>query len=139
MKYIIADDSTIMRRVIHNCLNAISPALRPEIAYEAENGIELLNRLEQLKKENHLNDVVVILDVNMPGMDGIEALKAMRKDNYYASVPVIMCTTESNPSTIVDTLKAGATNYILKPVNPELLETKIKSVRGEKSPASPQP
>jgi two-component system chemotaxis response regulator CheY len=66
-----------------------------------------------------------MLDWNMPVMDGITFLRKVRENPAYKSVKIIMCTSESEKSKVVEALKAGANNYIVKPFKPEALKEKL--------------
>ena len=68
---------------------------------------------------------MILLDWNMPVMDGFTFLKKVRADDAYKQVKVIMCTSESEKSRVVEALKAGANNYIVKPFSPEALKEKL--------------
>ena len=68
---------------------------------------------------------LVILDWNMPVMDGMTFLKKVRSDAQYANVRIVMCTSESEKRRVVEAVKEGATNYIVKPFSPEILKEKL--------------
>jgi two-component system chemotaxis response regulator CheY len=68
---------------------------------------------------------LVLLDWNMPIMDGITFLKKARADATYKDVKIIMCTSESEKTRVMEALKAGANNYIVKPFTPEGLKEKL--------------
>jgi two-component system chemotaxis response regulator CheY len=68
---------------------------------------------------------IVLLDWNMPVMDGITFLKTVRADEAYKDVKVVMCTSESEKSRVVEALKSGANNYIIKPFTPDALKEKL--------------
>ena len=89
---------------------------------------EALNYLRGLKPF----DVVLLLsDINMPGMNGLEVLKEIRADSRYGKVPVMMVTTESERANIVKAVQAGADNYLAKPFASEDLVTRILQTLGE--------
>jgi two-component system chemotaxis response regulator CheY len=58
-------------------------------------------------------------------MNGIDCLKAIRSDDTYKGVKIFMCTSESEKSTVMEALKAGANNYIVKPFTPDVLKEKL--------------
>jgi two-component system chemotaxis response regulator CheY len=68
---------------------------------------------------------VILLDWNMPVMDGFTLLQNVRANGTYAGVKIFMCTSESEKSKVVEALKAGANNYIVKPFTPEGLKEKL--------------
>lgn len=116
MKILLVDDSNTMRRIQKTQLNKIGI----ENIIEAENGEQALGAL----KENMPIDCV-LLDWNMPVMDGLSCLKAIRADDAFKDVKVIMCTSESEKAKVLETIKAGANDYIVKPFTPEALVKKL--------------
>lgn len=123
MKILIVDDSPIMRNVVKNTLAALG---YPEDDWkEANDG-------ESAWSAIHL-DVpdVVLLDWNMPGLDGYELLKRLRADARFRKLPVIMTTSESNKTHLVAAVKAGVTDYLIKPIRQELLGEKLEAVRNK--------
>ncbi len=116
------DDSTTIRRIV----GRVAATLGMEMD-EAANGIEALAVLEKKGSEIAL----VVLDVNMPEMDGAETLAAMKKDPRFQSIPVMMLTTESERSRILDFIHAGAANYLVKPFTPDDLSAKIAACLGD--------
>ena len=81
--------------------------------------------LEKLKSEN-FNYSFVMLDMNMPEMSGIEVLTAVRAEGQ--KIPVIMCTSVADKEVVMQCIKAGANNYVVKPFKPEELQKKIQSI-----------
>jgi len=93
---------------------------------EASNGLEGLD----VVAKNHQDIALIILDVNMPEMDGFEFLERIKANPEYQSIPVMMLTTESERGKIIQAIKAGAVNYICKPFKPEDLTVKITESLG---------
>jgi two-component system chemotaxis response regulator CheY len=116
MRILLVDDSSTMRRIQKNQFIGLGI---PDVI-EAENGEDAWNRL----LENMPIDLI-LLDWNMPVMDGYTFLKKVRAVDAYKTVKIIMCTSESEKSRVVDALKAGANNYIVKPFSPESLKEKL--------------
>ncbi len=116
MKILIVDDSATMRRIIKTQLEGmgIDPIL------ESSNGEEAMGTLQ-----GNMPVDIIILDWNMPVMDGITFLKKVRADGIYKNVKIIMCTSESEKTRVVEALKEGANNYIVKPFTPESLKEKL--------------
>ncbi len=110
------DDSGIMRKMIRAAVEVLG-----EDFLEAASGKKGLDVLAANIGEVDL----VCLDVNMPGMDGLEVLRAMKADERFREIPVMMVTTESCRSMIIEAVKAGATNYVCKPFTREELTTKM--------------
>jgi len=114
MKFLVVDDSSTMRRIIKNSLKRIGY----EDIMEASNGKEGL----ELYKEAH----IVLTDWNMPEMDGLEFVKRVRQEN--TTIPILMVTTNAAKDDIVEALKNGVNNYIVKPFTPETLKEKVEAV-----------
>ncbi|MCX7726304.1 MAG: response regulator [Chitinispirillaceae bacterium] len=116
MKILLVDDSTTMRRIQRNQLNGLGVT---DIV-EASNGKEALDVLAA-----NMPIDIVLLDWNMPEMTGIELLKHIRTIDSYSKVKVIMCTSEAEKEKVIEALKLGANNYIVKPFTPEVLKEKL--------------
>jgi len=121
MKVIVVDDSLVMRKIIVNVVELLGHE-----GVHATNGQNLLEILEHCGDEVGL----VLLDWNMPGINGIEALKTMQKNSRLRAVPVFMVSTESEDVKVEEALAAGAKGYLSKPFTPEELATKIKDILG---------
>ncbi len=119
-KILLVDDSKTMRRIQKNALGGIGF----EDIEEAEHGEEALKKLS----ETDFN--LILLDWNMPIMNGIDCLRAIKKGEK-KDTPVIMVTSESQKSNIIEAIQAGAANYIVKPFQPKILKEKIVAVIGE--------
>ena len=119
MKVIVADDSILMRQIITGLVESIGFE-----TLHATNGQEVLDLLEKGGEDVCL----LLLDWNMPVMDGIETLEAMQKNSHYKSTPVVMVSTESEENSIARAIDAGAKGYITKPFTQEDLAAKIKEV-----------
>ncbi|MCL2488073.1 MAG: response regulator [Oscillospiraceae bacterium] len=122
MKLLIVDDSAVIRKVIKAAAGVLSME-----AEEAQDGIEALEKLAECHREISL----VLLDWNMPEMSGYDVLVEMKKNEKYKDIPVMMVTTESQKTSIVAAIRAGAANYLTKPFTTEELELKIIECIGE--------
>ena len=122
IKVLIVDDFSTMRRICKHLLKQIGFTN----IVEADDGTTALNVLKKEKVE------LVLTDWNMPKMNGLELLKAIRKDPNLKHLPVIMVTAEALNENIIAALKAGVNNYIVKPFNAQTLEKKIEDVLGKK-------
>lgn len=118
MRILVVDDFNTMRRIVKNILKQLGF----ENVAEAENGQEAL---EVLKKEKF---DFVITDWNMPVMTGLDLLKAIKADAALKDLPVMMVTAEAQQQNIVEAVKTGASNYIVKPFTAEVLEEKINKI-----------
>ena len=116
MKVLVIDDSGLMRRVISNAVS-----VNKHTAVEARDGAEALVLLKEYKDEICL----VILDWNMPVMNGYEVLCELRAQREYDHIPVLMATTDAVKENVIKALRAGADNYLVKPFEQEALVKKI--------------
>jgi len=121
MKLLAVDDSSVIRKMVI----AAADVLEIE-TIEAEDGIEALEKLAANYKEIDL----VLLDWNMPEMNGYDVLVEIKTSDKYKHIPVMMVTTEGQQSSIVAAVRAGANNYLVKPFTVEELETKIAECLG---------
>ena len=119
-KILVVDDSVVARRQV---VDAIKEGDFEFV--EANNGDEGL-----LRFKSDASFVLVISDVNMPVMDGIDMVAAIRKLGLNAHVPVLMVTTESTPDQINRGKAAGVTGWLVKPFNPHHLQAAIKKALG---------
>jgi two-component system chemotaxis response regulator CheY len=116
---LVVDDSRIMRNIVKNYF---SEQKIPCQYIEASDGVEALDIL--MKQQIDL----VLLDWNMPKLSGIDFLKKVRAINKYIKLPIIMVTSESAKYNVIEALKLGATDYIIKPINGKLFAEKISKV-----------
>ncbi len=121
-KVLSVDDSGVMRRIIGRTVDVLGYGF-----LEASNGVEALDVITK----NHADIALVILDVNMPEMDGFEVLAKIKADPVFKAIPVMMLTTESERGKIIQAIQAGAVNYICKPFQQEDLTVKIAESLGE--------
>ena len=118
MRILVVDDFATMRKVIKNLLRQIGY----QNVTEAEDGVVALKELRSQKID------FVISDWNMPNMTGIELLRAVRADSELSSLPFLMVTAESLKENVVEAVKAGFSNYIVKPFTAEILNEKIEKI-----------
>ncbi len=118
MKILVVDDFSTMRRIIKNILKQIGFT---DID-EAENGQVALSKI------NDNNYDLVVSDWNMPEMTGIELLKAVRAKEAIKDTPFLMVTAEAKKENVVEAVKAGVNNYIVKPFTAEVLQEKIEKI-----------
>jgi two-component system chemotaxis response regulator CheY len=118
MRILIVDDFSTMRRIIKNLLNDLGYTNTAE----AEDGNSALTALSQGSFE------FVVTDWNMPGMTGIELLKAIRADDRYKTLPVLMVTAEAKREQIIEAAQNGVNGYIIKPFTAQTLEEKLGKI-----------
>jgi len=118
MKILIVDDFSTMRRIIKNLLRDLGFNNTAE-ADDGKTGLPMLQTG---------NFDFLITDWNMPGMTGIELLKAVRADEKLASLPVLMVTAEAKKDQIVEAAQAGVNGYIVKPFTAQTLKEKIEKI-----------
>lgn len=118
MRFLIVDDSSTMRRIIINTLNKLGH----QDFVEAANGREGIDRLSTGGVD------MIITDWNMPEMNGIDFIKAVRVSPSSKDVPVLMVTTNAAKDDIVEALRAGVNNYVVKPFTAETIKEKIDAV-----------
>jgi two-component system, chemotaxis family, chemotaxis protein CheY len=124
MKVLAVDDFPTMRRIVKTLLRQLG---YNNVA-EAEDGQVALAKLKQEKFD------LVLLDWNMPRMTGLELLKVIRADDNLQNTPVVMITAEGRKEDVLEAVKAGVNNFIVKPFTAETLEEKLNKVL-EKKPA----
>jgi len=114
---LIVDDS---RNDIELAISALSEKNLANEVVVAEDGVEALDFLYKRGKfTNHQNGnpVVILLDIKMPRMDGIEVLKHIRSEPRFRLIPVIMVTSSAEEKDLVESYKLGANSYVVKPVD----------------------
>ena len=114
---LVVDDSSVIRKVARRILEGMEFQIT-----EAEDGEQALGACQQ-----HLPDAI-LLDWNMPKMDGYEFLKARRRRPGGDRPKVVFCTTENDAAHIARALHAGANEYIMKPFDKEIVEAKFQEV-----------
>ena len=119
MKFLVVDDSVTMRRIVANSLKNLGY----NDFLEAADGREALNKLAADESINF-----VITDWNMPELSGLELTKAIRSDNRFSHLPILMVTTRGVKDDILEALQAKVNNYIVKPFTPQVLKEKIDQI-----------
>jgi two-component system chemotaxis response regulator CheY len=118
-KVLVVDDSRIMRNIVKNTFNAMNI---PCEYIEASNGVEALLKIQVQKVD------LILLDWNMPELSGIDFLKKIRTIEAFKNLPIIMVTSESARYSVIEALKCGATDYIIKPVNEKIFAEKLLKI-----------
>jgi two-component system chemotaxis response regulator CheY len=116
---LVVDDSRIMRNIVKNTFSLLKI---PCQFLEAGNGKDALAILQDQPVS------LILLDWNMPELSGIDFLKTVRAIERYKSLPIIMVTSESAKYNVIEALKNGATDYIVKPVNEKIFIEKLSKI-----------
>lgn len=119
LKFLVVDDSVTMRRIVANSLKTIGHNLY----VEAGDGREALTKLIS---DDSIN--FVITDWNMPEVSGLELVKAIRSNEKFGSIPILMVTTRGLKEDIIEALAAKVNNYVVKPFTPQILKEKIEQI-----------
>lgn len=118
MKVLVVDDFSTMRRIVKNLLRDLGFTN----IQEADDGSTALPMLQSGDFD------FVVTDWNMPGMQGIDLLKAIRADDKLSHIPVLMVTAEAKKEQIVMAAQAGVNGYIVKPFTAATLKTKLDKI-----------
>ncbi len=118
LKVLVVDDFSTMRRIVKNLLKQIGYS---DIE-EAEDGVQALSKLQ------NGGFGLVVSDWNMPNMDGLDMLKAIRHDAAIKDMPVLMVTAEAEKEKVITAIQAGVNNYVVKPFTGEILKEKLDKI-----------
>lgn len=128
-KALIVDDSLMMRRIVADVLRKVGDFQ----TVESHDGTDALEKLK-----NHPDTAIILLDYNMPFMDGLEFTKRVRADGIHT--PILMVTNEVNVNLVRQCIRAGANGYLTKPFRIDHLMEKVKTLLGTGTDgASPAP
>jgi two-component system chemotaxis response regulator CheY len=117
IRTLIVDDSSVMRKIVERALR--QAGLDPMTVHEAGSGTEGLELLKTKQVD------LILSDINMPSMDGLEFLRQVRAQNLAPGVPVVMITTESSEEHVKQAILAGAQGYIRKPFTAEQVKERV--------------
>jgi two-component system, chemotaxis family, chemotaxis protein CheY len=117
-KIMVVDDSMMVRQQVGGTLKAAGFEV-----VEAHDGVDALKRLAGAPET-----ALIVLDVNMPVMNGIEFLRCLRRDARVAGVPVVMLTTEGHPQLMQEAKALGAKGWIIKPFKADLLVATVQKL-----------
>ena len=136
---LVVEDQMGMRKIIKTVLQQMGL----KSVLEAQDGDEAWNMLSSRERTPSSTDVLsaaatsraarfpidlIISDWGMPGMTGLELLRAVRSDRRFQDIPFVMLTAENNRNDIVSAVEAGVTDYVVKPFTPNVLEAKLRSI-----------
>jgi len=117
IRTLIVDDSSVMRKIVERALR--QAGLDSMVVHEAGSGTEGLDLLRAKQVD------LILSDINMPSMDGLEFLRQLRAQNLAPGVPVVMITTESSEEHVKQAILAGAQGYIRKPFTAEQVKERV--------------
>ena len=117
IRALIVDDSSVMRKIVERALRQAGIDLKE--VHEAGSGTEGLEMLKAKQVD------LILSDINMPLMDGLEFLRQIRAQNLAPGVPVVMITTESSEEHVKQAIQSGAQGYIRKPFTAEQVKERV--------------
>lgn len=117
VRALIVDDSSVMRKIVERSLR--QAGLESLIVFEAGSGIEGLEVLKSRQVD------LILSDINMPSMDGLEFVRQLRRMELGAGAPVVMITTESSEEHVKQAILAGARGYIRKPFTADQVKQRV--------------
>ncbi len=117
VRALIVDDSSVMRKIVERALR--QAGLESLVVFEAGNGSEGLDVLKARTVD------LILSDINMPAMDGLEFLRQIRLQKLAPDIPVVMITTESSEEHVRQAIEAGAQGYIRKPFTAEQVKERV--------------
>ena len=117
IRALIVDDSSVMRKIVERSLR--QAGLGALVVYEAGSGVDGLEVLKSKQVD------LILSDINMPSMDGLEFLRQLRAQNLAPGVPVVMITTESSEEHAKQAILSGAQGYIRKPFTAEQVKERV--------------
>jgi two-component system, chemotaxis family, chemotaxis protein CheY len=114
---LIVDDSAAIRKILHRTL--LQADIAVENIYEAGDGVQAL----EILKGRSVG--LVLSDINMPNMDGIQLLQQLRATDQWKNLPVLMITTEGSQAKVMEAVELGASGYVRKPFTSEQIKEKV--------------
>jgi len=117
---LVVDDSAAIRKILQRVLRQTGMAINA--IYEAGDGEEALGLMQGHKVD------LVLSDINMPKMDGLQLLAAFKSSPDWARIPVVMITTEGGEGTVAEAVKLGAAGYVRKPFTADQIKEKLAGI-----------
>ena len=118
MMALVVDDSAAMRHHLSKALQSLGWQVR-----NAGNGTEALSVLGTLPRCD-----LILTDWHMPGMDGVELCRAVRRDAKYRGIKIVMVTSDAVMSAVNEALQAGADDFVMKPFTPQVLQERLEAI-----------
>jgi two-component system, NarL family, nitrate/nitrite response regulator NarL len=126
LRVLLVDDQALFRRALATLIGA---QFDMTVVGEGENGRDALDKVRALKPD------LVVMDVNMPDADGVEGVRAIRAAGF--TMPIVMLTVSEDDDDLFESIKAGASGYLLKNVRPEQLFEDLRGVMRGEAPIAP--
>ena len=123
MKVLIVDDMQTMRKILKNMMVKMGCT----DVHEADDGIPALKLIQEAEK-NGEPFKFIMSDWNMPGMTGLDLLKNLRADEKFKKLPFLMITAEGEQANVITAVKAGVSNFVVKPFSVNVLQEKINKI-----------
>lgn len=120
MDVLIVDDSAAIRKILRRVLQQAEIPLGQ--VYEASDGVEAVESLKRQKVQ------LILSDINMPNMDGLQFLSALRANEEWRNLPVVMITTEGSQAKVLEAVQLGARGYVRKPFTAEQIKEKLTGI-----------
>jgi two-component system, chemotaxis family, chemotaxis protein CheY len=117
---LVVDDSAAIRKILQRVLRQTGMAI--QTIHEAGDGEEALKLLASRKVD------LILTDINMPKMDGLALLAALKRSTEWANVPVVMITTEGGETKVAEAVKLGAAGYVRKPFTADQIKEKLAGI-----------
>jgi two-component system chemotaxis response regulator CheY len=117
---LIVDDSAAIRKILQRVLRQTDIPIGD--VFEAGDGVEALKTLN----ERHVN--LILSDINMPNMDGLQLLAQLKQNEKWKSVPIVMVTTEGGQGKVIEAVQLGAAGYVRKPFTAEQIKEKLSGI-----------
>lgn len=117
-RVLVVDDSPSVRQQVGLALK--------QVGYEVVDGIDGMDGAEKLRKDSNIG--IVICDINMPRLNGLDMIEQVKSDSRFAKLPIVMLTSEDSPALMERAKKAGAKGWIIKPFRADLLVATVKKL-----------
>jgi len=122
IRVLIVDDSSVMRKIVERSLRQAGVEIAEVV--EASNGAEALAEVQKAAFD------LILSDINMPAMDGLEFLRSLSNVESAKGIPVVMITTEGSEARVVEALSVGAKGYLRKPFTAEQVKERVMPLVG---------